>query len=140
MKPYLQLSTNFDSITRQGYYTFKVVLKNVGLGPAIIKEKAIKLENKEINDIHEEYEEWVKLVNRFTPANGNAECRSSQCDSGHAIDKSESIDLLLVNFPEQDMSFMDARDVAIELSKQIKITIKYKSHFGENYQCTKKNN
>jgi len=137
VKPYLQIYSSFDSVTKTGFYTLRVQLQNVGLGPAIIENKSMKLGGIQTNNIHDEFEEWVKLVNRITPANGNAECRSSRCEAAQAIDKGSVNDLLIVNFPENDMSFMDARDVAMELSRNIEIQIKYKSHYGQNYECTK---
>jgi len=137
VKPYFQVSSSFDSITKADYYTFRVSLQNFGLGPGIVEEKTIKLGAIEINDMHNEFEEWVRLVNKITLSNGGTECRTSQCEPQYAIDKGATIELFLVNFPEKDMSFMDARDIAIELSRNIEVEIKYKSHNGDSYQCTK---
>ncbi len=137
VKPYFQVSSRFDSDTKDGFYTFRVTLKNTGLGPGKVTSKFMKLGEAQTNDAHDEFEEWVRLVNCITPANGNAECQSGRCESGYGINNGESVELLLVNFPEQHMSFMDARDVAMELGRNVEITIGYESMYGESYECIK---
>ncbi len=137
VKPYFQISSNFDSVINGNLYTLRVKLKNVGLGPGIVTEKVMKLGEITTSNVHDEFEEWVKLVNRVTPANGNAECRTARCEPDYAIDRGESIDLLVANFPKNNISFMDARDIGIGLAEHIEISVKYKSHYGESYQCAK---
>lgn len=136
VKPYFQIASQFDSVTKVGFYTFRVYLKNTGLGPGRVASKIMKLGDVETKDVHDEFEEWLRLVNRITPANGNAECRSARCEKGYGIDKGENIDLLLVNYPVQSMSFMDARDIAMELGRHVSITIDYESMYGEPFQCS----
>jgi len=138
VKPYFQISSRFDSVTKDGFYTFRVFLKNTGLGPGKVTSKSMKLGEAQTNDVHDEFEEWVKLVNRITPANGNAECQSGRCEAGYGIDNGESIDLLLVSFPQGHMSFMDTRDVAMELGRNVEIIVGYESMYGESYECIKK--
>ncbi len=137
VKPYFQLSSRFDSVTKDGYYTFRVTLRNTGLGPGKVVSKSMKLGDVQTSNVHDEFEEWVRLVNRITPANGNAECQSGRCESGYGIDNGESIEMLLVNFPQDQMSFMDARDVAMELGRNVEISVTYESMYGENYECSK---
>lgn len=87
--------------------------------------------------MHDEFEEWLKLLNRITPANGNAECRNARCEKGNGIDKGKNIDLLLVNYHAQSMSFIDTRDVVMELGHHVSTTIDYESMYGVPFQCSK---
>ena len=137
VKPYFQIMSSFDSVTEEGFYTFRVQLQNFGLGPGIITDKKLILDTVEPKDIYEEFEEWIKLVNKTTLANGNAECRSSLLEKNQAVDKSSTIDILQANFPKNDISFMDSRDLAMALADKIHLTINYKCHYERNYVCTK---
>lgn len=138
VRPFLQIASTFSSVAVPDFYTFRVALRNVGLGPGIITKKKMVLNGHETGDVHDEFEQWVRVVNRYTPANGNAQCRSGRCDPESALDKGDEIELVAVDFPQADMSFMDARDVALELSKYIQVSIKYRSHYGEEFECDKK--
>ena len=137
VRPYLQIARTFSSVKDPDSYTFQVTLRNVGLGPAIIDKKSMVLDGHETEDVHDEFEQWIRVVNRYTPANGNAQCKSDRCDTGYALDKGDEIELLSVDFPKEEMSFMDARDVALELSRYIQISIGYRSHYGETFECAK---
>jgi hypothetical protein len=137
VRPFLQIASNFSSISVPDFYTFRVTLRNVGLGPGFITEKSLVLDGHETTGVNDEFEQWVQVVNRYTPANGGAECRSGRCDPESALDKGDEIELLAVDFPKGNMSFMDARDVALELSKYIQFSISYRSHYGEGFECAK---
>jgi len=137
VKPYLQINSTFDNTTKDGFYTFRVRLHNYGLGPAIVEKRTVELDGVETTDVHNEYEEWVKLSNSVTMANGEVQCSIDRYEISDAIDKGQSITLLSVNFPVKDIAFMQARETAKELSSKINIVIKYQSHYGESFTCLK---
>lgn len=138
VKPYLQINTKFSSVDQDDKYSFYVLLNNYGLGPAISKELLVELNNVKTKDVHDRYEEWVKLVNNETNAKGKAQCILESIEPLESIDKGQTIVLLAAHFPMNDVAFMAAREIGKNLSKKIKINIEYESHYGEIFKCVKR--
>lgn len=135
VKPKFQISNRFDSTDKEDYYTFRVNLDNVGLGPGEVISKTMTLGGIATTNVHDEFEEWIKLVNKILPSGCNPECHSARCDTGFSLNNNKSIDLLLVRFSKTSMSFLDAREMIRYLNKEIKINIHYTSMYGMPFEC-----
>lgn len=135
VKPKFQISNRFDSTEKEGFYTFRVILQNVGLGPGEVESKTMKLGKAETSNVRDEFEEWTRLVNKILPKDSNPECHTARCNENYSINNNTSIDLLLVRFPKTSMSFMDARDMVMFLNDEISINITYVSMYGNTYSC-----
>lgn len=135
VKPKFQLSNRFDSTENEGFYTFRITLENVGLGPGEVTSKTMELGGTKTTNVINEFEEWTALVNEVLPNGCNPECHTARCDTNFSINVGKTLELLLVKFDKKSMSFMDARDMIILLNKEIKISISYSSIYGTNFQC-----
>lgn len=135
VKPKFQISNRFDSTEKKDYYTFRVNIDNVGLGPGEVISKTMTLGGKATTDVKDEFEEWVKLANKILPKGCNPECHTVRFDTNFSLNNNKSIDLLLVRFSKTSMSFLDARDMVGFLNKEIKINISYSGMYGTVFQC-----
>jgi len=138
VRPHLIFDSQFNSTTLDRHQTYQLRVKNVGLGPAVIDDFTISFEGAAALDPHSLFEEWVKLVNKYTPANGKAHCGARFLYKGHAVDKGEEEILLEVSFPTAGLSFMQGREIVKVLVKKIDATINYKCHYGLPLKTTKK--
>ena len=137
VRPHLIFDSQFNNTSLDGNYTYQLRVKNVGLGPAIITNYAISFEGTEDLDPHTVFEEWVRLVNRCTPAEGKAHCKAGYLYRGHALDKGEEKTLLEVSFPKEGLTFMEGRELAKALVKKIDGHIDYKCHYGTQHKAEK---
>lgn len=138
VQPHLIFESQFNSTTEVGHFTYRLGIKNVGLGPAIFGRYSIALEDSSDLDAHSVFEEWVKLVNKSTRAKGLAICKAGFLYQGQALDKGSDVVLLEASFPIQDLSFMKGREIAKGLVKQINATLDYQCHYGRSFRVAKK--
>lgn len=137
VRPHLVFDSQLDSTEREGHHTYRLCVKNVGLGPAIFQRFSISLDDSGNLDPHTVFEEWVKLVNKATPAQGRAICKAGFLYRDHALDKNNEVTLLEVGIPADNLSFMQAREAAKLLVKKINATIEYRCHYGNRFKIAK---
>ncbi|RJX46220.1 hypothetical protein C6380_29450, partial [Pseudomonas syringae pv. actinidiae] len=56
--PHLIYQSQFSSFTMEGFYTYSLKVKNVGLGPAVIKGYSINFEGEKQPNGHSIFETW----------------------------------------------------------------------------------
>lgn len=140
VEPHLIFQSQFNSVALDGYYTYSLKVKNVGMGPAVIKRYDIKLGNDEQPSGHSVFEVWVKFVNDHLNAKGEARCIAGFLYVDHALEKGEEKALLEVHFPRGAIKFMEARKLVKSAVELIDARIDYECYYGKNFSIAKKPN
>jgi hypothetical protein len=124
----------------EGFYTYSLKVKNVGLGPAIIKNYDVNLGNEKHPNGHSIFEMWVVFVNAQLSAKGKARCIAGFLYADHAIEKGEEKVLLEVHFPKDDLKFMEARKLVKAAVELIDAKIDYECYYGNKFIIAKRPN
>ncbi|WP_230392781.1 hypothetical protein [Pseudomonas guariconensis] len=140
VEPHLIFQSKFNGGTLDGYYTYSLKVKNVGMGPAVIRKYDIRLGNDEPLNGHSVLEVWVKFVNDHLNAKGGARCLAGFLYADHALEKGEEKALLEVHFPRGDLKFMGARKLVKSAVELIDARIDYECYYGRNFSIAKKPN
>ncbi len=140
VKPHLIFDSTFDSVTEDGFFTYSLKVKNVGLGPAIIESYKISLDKNENLNAHTVFEELVRMANKHISKKGKPYCVAGYLDDGQAIDKGGEHTLIRIGFPKEGEQFMDARKTAKKLVALIDSSIIYKCHYGNRDSVSKRYN
>lgn len=137
VKPHLVLDSQFNSTIKNGFQTYRLSIKNVGLGPAIISSYLVTLGPTEIKDSDAVFVEFLKLVNRTTPANGQAEVEAGYLYQGEALDKGAEKFLFQASIPSGDRTFMQGRAIAQKLANEIQLKVSYESHYETRFEVVR---
>ena len=138
--PHLIFQSQFNSVTLEGFYTYSLKVKNVGLGPAIIKRYDIKLGDEKRPNGHSIFEMWVNFVNANLNAKGTARCIAGFLYADHALEKGEEKALLEVHFPNDGLKFMEARKLVKAAVELIDAKIDYECYYGNKFTIAKRPN
>ncbi|MFL1544595.1 hypothetical protein [Pseudomonas sp. O39] len=134
IKPQLIVDRQFNSTLKNGFQTFRVSVKNTGFGPAIIEKYSLSIGGVKILDADSTFVDFLKLVNNLTPDKGKSEVIAMYLSKDEGIDKSSEKILFEVNIPTNGRSFMEGREIARKLAKEIFFTIEYRSHYGRKFE------
>ncbi|QUW64417.1 hypothetical protein KFQ04_17250 [Pseudomonas synxantha] len=140
VKPQLVVDRQFNSTLKNGFHTYRVSIKNMGLGPAIIDSYLLKIGGVEIRDFDSAFVQFLRLVNNTIPKPGTSEVIAMYLSKNEGIDKSSEKILFEVNIPTNGLSFMQGREVAKRLSKDICFSIRYRSHYERAFEVHMKPN
>lgn len=135
IKPQLIVDRQFSSTFKEGFQTYRVSIKNMGLGPAIIDAYSLSIGGVEILDADAVFVNFLRLVNNVTPDKGKSEVTAMYLSKDDGIDKSSEKILFEVNIPTNGRSFMQGREIARKLAKEICFSIKYQSHYGRKFEA-----
>ena len=138
VKPHLVIDSHFDSTIKEGFQTYRLSIKNVGLGPAIITRYLVTLGKVEINDSDAVFVEFLKLVNKITPASGRAEIEAGYLSKGEALDKGAEKVLFQSSIPTDGRTFMQGRELVKKLAEEIQLSVLYKCHYGTPFEIARK--
>ena len=133
VKPHLIIDSHFSSVIKEDYQTFRLAIKNVGLGPALVEQYSLTLGGKEIRDADSAFVEFLRIVNAVTPAKGRGEVIAMYLQQGEAIDKGAEKILFQASFPTESRSFMKGREIAIKLADEIEFSIRYHCHYDRKF-------
>ncbi|MCF5775523.1 hypothetical protein GIV40_00275 [Pseudomonas poae] len=137
VKPHLIFDSKYNSTTLDGYYTYTLKVKNVGLGPSIIDRYTIILDGAAELDGHSVFEKFTTLVNKHFEAKGLAHCVAGFLHDEDALEKGEETILLEVSFPKSGISFIEGREKAKLFTSLISAKIKYRCHYGSKFEVSK---
>jgi len=137
VKPHLVFDSTFSSTTKEGFYTYALKVKNVGLGPAIITNYSISLGDKVELDGYTVFDALVRCSNVYFKANGSAICNAGFLYPENALEKSEEKILLEISFPVKDASFMQARELSKGFVNEVGAKIGYSCHYGNEFYVAK---
>lgn len=138
VKPHLVIHSYFDSTTKEGFQTYRLSIKNVGLGPAIISSYLVTLGHVVIKDSDAVFVEFLKLVNKKTPASGKAQVEARYLSNGEALDKGAEKVLFQSSIPADGRTFMQGREIAQKLAEEIQLSVMYKCHYGNPFEIARK--
>ncbi|QTD30999.1 hypothetical protein [Pseudomonas fluorescens] len=138
--PHLIFQSQFNSVTLDGFYTYSLKIKNVGLGPAIIKSYDVKLGNEKRPNGHSIFEMWVIFVNTHLNAEGTARCIAGFLYPDHGLEKGEEKVLLEVHFPTAGLKFMEARKLVKAAVELIDAKVDYECYYGNKFTLEKRPN
>lgn len=138
VKPQLIVDSQFNSTLKDGFQTYRVSIKNVGLGPALIDCYSLKISGIEISEPDAIFINFLRLVNEVTPEKGKSEVIAMYLSKDEGIDKSSEKILFEVNIPTNGRTFMQGRDIAKNIAKEICFSIKYRSHYGRIFEANMK--
>ncbi len=138
VKPHLVIDSSFASTIKEGFHTYKLSIKNVGLGPAIISNYLVTLGDLQINDSDAVFVEFLRLVNKVTPASGKAEVEARYLSHGEALDKGAEKVLFQSSIPADGKTFMQGREIAKNLAEKIQLSVAYKCHYGTPFEIARK--
>ncbi|WP_258365186.1 hypothetical protein, partial [Pseudomonas syringae] len=138
--PHLIYQSQFSSFTMEGFYTYSLKVKNVGLGPAVIKGYSINFEGEKQPNGHSIFETWVTFVNAQLKTKGTAHCVAGFLYADHAIEKGEEKVLLEVHFPKNALKFMEARSLVKSAVELIDTKIDYECYYGNKFTAAKRPN
>jgi hypothetical protein len=138
IKPHLIFKSSFANTILEGFYTYTLKVKNVGLGPAVILKYSISLGDELELDGHTIFDALVRDANKHFNANGAAHCVAGFLYPEHALEKGEEKILFEVSFPKEKLSFMQGRELAKQFVKSIDAKIAYSCHYGNLFFASKK--
>ena len=138
VKPHLVFDSYFDSTMKEGFHTYRLSIKNVGLGPAIISSYLVTLGSIEIKDSDAVFVEFLKLVNKKTPASGRAHVEAKYLSDGEALDKGAEKILFQSGIPADGRTFMQGREIVQKLAEEIQLSVIYKCHYGNQFEIARK--
>lgn len=123
--PHLCLETNYEISDKE--YEWEVILKNSGIGPAIINKLAILIDGKELNEV--ELKKLQTIIEGFLekPIKG---FMFNIYSSGYAIGEKE--DDILLSFVVPVNISTKINELENKLDK-IDVYIEYKSLYGREY-------
>lgn len=138
VKPHLILTNPFTSLELAGYYTYSLKVRNVGLGPALIENYSLSIGDELEIKNHAILETLIKYANKHFKAKGKARCVSGPLWKDTALDKGEQKTLIEINFPRDEVSFMEARSLAKKFIAKLNAEIKYQCHYGNHFKVSLK--
>ncbi|GAB3368106.1 MULTISPECIES: hypothetical protein [Giesbergeria] len=139
VKPQLVIESYLDGTIKEDFLIYTLSLKNVGLGPAIISRYSVNLGNTKIEDSDSVFIEFLKLVNNSTHAKGRSITEARYLEEGEALDKGQEKILFKTQIPKDDLTFMKGREILKKLAKEIQISIKYRCHYGMDFEVGRGN-
>jgi len=138
VRPHFVLDSTFNSITKEGYQTYRLSVRNVGLGPGVVSKYDVKVSKVPVGNSDQVFVEFLKLVNVEASAKGKAEVFAGYLSIGEALDKSSEKVLFQANIPAEGRSFMDGRRIAQKLSNSLELDIRYECHYGKQFHINRK--
>lgn len=138
VRPHFILDSTFNSTTKDGYQTYTLSLKNVGLGPGIVQKYAVEISKVTIENSDQVFVEFLKLVNAKVPTKGKAEVGAVYLSAGEALDKGSEKVLFQVSIPTENRSFMEGRKIAQKIAENLELKISYACHYGMEFDVARK--
>lgn len=135
VKPHLVITSPISSIRLEGYYTFTLMVKNSGLGPALIENFSISIgEDGEIirGTLLKTIQKHART--RFN-TKGPTRCLAYFPQKGEAIDKGEEKILIQINFSREGISTTQAHKLVLAYSTEVKVNIDYHCHYGKKFKA-----
>jgi hypothetical protein len=134
VKPHLLIKSPISSIQLEGYYTFTLMVKNSGLGPALIKKFSISIgdDGEIVNGTL--LDTIRKHARDHFSAKGKTRCLANFLQEGDAIDKGEEKILIQINFAREGVHPNEARQLSAIYSSRIKVNIDYHCHYGQKFK------
>lgn len=137
IKPHLIFCSTLDTIAREGFYTYVLKVKNVGLGPAIIKKCSVSFCSGEQLDgatVYDALVEKAKCVFNVVPSH----CVSGFLFADQVLEKGEAKILVEISFPKNSFEFQQARNLFMEFARCINARINYRCHYGNKFGVSNK--
>lgn len=134
VKPHLVIRSPISSIQLEGYYTFTLIVKNSGLGPALIEDFSISI-GKDGEIVRGTL---LKTIQKHARTRFNTEgatrCLAYFPQKGDAIDKGEEKILIQINFSRKGISTAQAQELVLAYSSEVEVNIDYHCHYGHKFK------
>ncbi|EGG92801.1 hypothetical protein IMCC1989_2756 [gamma proteobacterium IMCC1989] len=145
VKPHLQIEDIYNFDKDKKIFSYQLMLHNYGLGPAVIKEEKLFIDNIHVKNKDDYYKSWASLVVEVLKLNSSdsnmPDLSIGYIDSYDAMDKGSSKILMAVNYPVDDsLDILSEKEKMQVIISRSNISIDYECHYGNCFHFVRKKN